>query len=220
MTVLQSVIIILILVLMVYFIMVIPVGSSPGSLTVQGFEAFTNDEAIQNIASIYNTGNMVVSNLNATSSITTPNLKVTGPITSTSVSDSSMNGTIKSYVDTRIATQLALNATMATQIAGLTRQANAIIIPTKQWSGDGYYYVPLIKAGKYFNTSQPDGYQLNFLFVYPAGGNSTTNFDYWYGQGMKLGKQFFLWKIGEPGHSNVPNPANNVSNWQQYRGDI
>lgn len=212
----NSAIIILILVVMMYLVITIPVVDSSKQVIqpmTQLNEGFTNDEAIKNIASLYNTGNMIVSNLNATTSITTPNLKVTGPVTAASVSDTTMNGTIKAYIDSKFNT---LQSNGNTMFAALNKHINAIVIKSPKW--DVSAFVTLITNGKYFNSSQNDGYTLRFMFVHPNGDNSTTNFDYWHGVALKFGKQFFLYEINVPEHTNVPNPSSNLSNWN-WRGN-
>lgn len=209
----NSAIIILILIVMMYLVITIPVvDSSKQVMQIQPMtqlnEGFTNDEAIKNIASLYNTGNMSVSNLNATTSVTTPNLKVTGPIVANSVSDTTMNGTIKAYIDSKFNT---LQSNGNTMFDAINKQINAIVIRPTGWSVDDF--VKSITNGKYFNNSQFDGYTLRFIFVRSSG----NNFDYWHAIATKFGRQFFIWEL-QPEHNGVSNPNSNPSNWN-WRGN-
>ena len=60
-----------IIIVLIVVIIIILIYSYPKSQ-----ENFTNDEAIQNVASLYNSGMATVTNLNATGSITTPKIQL------------------------------------------------------------------------------------------------------------------------------------------------
>jgi len=186
-------------------------------------EGFTDldKEAIQNVASLYNTGDMKVTNLTASTSITTPKLDVNGPATASSLTDRSMNNaTVKGYVDTTAANlQYQLTTAQGSftthitnlqkQITALQTQAAAKIYRSPKW--DITTFLNIIQNDGFFK-DKPNGYVQRFIFVHPNNDTSTTNYDYWHGIGIKMGQQFLMWRHEDPKTNNIPNPDVNRLN--------
>lgn len=81
-------------------------------------------------------------------------------------------------------------------------------------------FINAIRDGKYFTNNMPDGTTKQFLFVHRGDRNpSHLNRWFWFGSAVKFGKQFLLFKL-EPEHHGVPDPKNNNSNDQSWRGNI
>lgn len=81
-------------------------------------------------------------------------------------------------------------------------------------------FVDAIRDGLYFTTNMPEGTTKQFLFVHRGGREyNHPNRWFWFGTAVKFGKQFLLFKL-EPEHHNIPDPKNNNSNDESWRGNI
>lgn len=148
----------------------------------------------------------------------TGTLNVAGDITASANLNVSGNTTVNALTAGTITSPTinTINANVSTansRAVNVGNQLNSVMLnASANWSPSGF--VNLIKAGKYFSSSNSDGYTRNFMFYRAV---NATNRDYWYGVAVKIGSQFFLYQM-QPGHTNVPNPESNLSNWE-YRGN-
>lgn len=208
------------------------------------YEGFTNDEAIQNVASLYNQAKLSVTDFTSTGTATLNNVNVanvanlngqtnlnsvwvTKKLTATDIlvgnvltvgNGATITGPTNLQGALNVSGTLSGPAVDALQkkITDLSNQVNATIIKSPKW--DVTVFMQLLQQGQYFNSSQPDGYTRRFIFVHPSGDVSTTVFDYWHAIVTKIGKQFFMWELNVPEHITVPNPASNSSN-SVWRGN-
>lgn len=207
-------------------------------------EHFSSDEAVQNIASLYNQAKLTVTDFVSTGTGTLNNINISGKaslptITSNNITASAaikgdsltaatgaITGDLKAGSLTAGASSLGAtnmagnskitgNLTVTGQMTPFSEQIN-VIYPI-QW--DQATWIKYITDKNFFNKSMPDGTLLKFLFVHP--GNMNLNDPYrWarYGHAVKLGNQFLYGDIQS--HENFPNPAKNLSNDSSWRGNI
>ena len=92
----------------------------------------SSDEAIQNLASLYNTDQLTIGKLNVTDTVTA------GPLTSAKLIDLSLGDTVKNYIDSKIATHTAqiaaTNAALAAQTGRIDWLANNSVIRTTPYT--------------------------------------------------------------------------------------
>lgn len=204
-------------------------------------EGMTADEAVKNIASLYNTTKLTITDLTSTGTATLNNATVTnGTInTATIPTLNSTTGTITNLNATKgnitggLTVKSGLNAdtgTIGTTTLGsttingnlnvsgtsnLTKGMQAIVLVSSNW--DAGKFKDQIIAGKYFTKDMQDGTTLRFIFVYPNKTQANTHI--WHGVAVKMGNQFLLYEI-TPTHKDVGNVWSAKSNNGTWRGDI
>ena len=181
-------------------------------------EGFTSDEAIQNVASLYNTGTLTASNL-----IGTQSLKVTGPSTlkgitaenvtatavtaptitgSTSMTSPTITGTTQlssplAALD-RISPKTANGLTTIDNLAATKMAFNPVIVSVTTWSNQGM--IDAVKAKGIMKTSMPDGTIVPFWCHASANKFGTSPNPHYYHKllwCMKYGNNFYITFSGE-----------------------
>lgn len=109
--------------------MYIDVSTRPVKLIESGTEHFTNDEAIQNIAGLYNTGAMKITNLEITGNLTVggkviSDLNVDGKITT--AKDLSVGGKLATVGDVAVGGNMTTVGTLAT--TGKITSSNGLVL--------------------------------------------------------------------------------------------
>lgn len=197
-------------------------------------EHFSSDEAVQNIASLYNQAKMTVTdfvstgtanynnlnitgtatmptlnstNINATSNIKGDNLNISKGITSATITTGPITAGKSTFADTSITGSL----NVAGIVKPLTEQA--FVVNTDVW--DQSKWIAYITQQKYFNRNMPDGIILKFLFVYD---NKNGNVSYSYCNAIKIGNQFMFTQVKT--ENGLANPATNTSSDLNWRGNI
>lgn len=235
---LNVLIVIIIILVLVYFCF-----NTTNTTNIINKEGFTNDEAIQNIASVYNTGTMTVTNSNVTSVLTAKTAAVQGDLNVTGASNltgklTSANAQINNLT-APIANITTLNVTGNANTTGNllvngTLKSNGIFTPTggeqaiviylnqkttpNQW--DQTLWVRTVS--NYFKKSMPDGTMLNFIFVYFYDGNlraANTNYHVIFFTGVKVGNQVLCYE-GAPRHQGIGDVYNSTSNDASWRAII
>lgn len=195
-------------------------------------EGFSSDEAVQNLASLYNQSAMTVTNLTSTGSGNFNNIATTGTATiptlkATNVTASNgivgKTGTISGALSTGTLNAQTANitgngtTTGNFTIGGIlspTREQVIVINVTSSSAWNKTQWIAAITNGNYFTRSMPDGTLLKFLFVY----NNNNKMSYEYAHAVKVGNIFLYTEIFNT--SNIPNPATNASNDLGNRGNI
>lgn len=171
-----------------------------------GVESFTSDEAIQNIASVYNQSKFIVTDLTATGAanvngklvvgngITTNNgLTVTGATNTNTLmvgNGATINGlTTLNALKTGYGADIGKNLNVAgnTNLTGTLIPVGGIqaIVIDQIWSHIDFYN----KMKQYFNRSMPDGTIKTFIFVGPNSRTTAGGINIRRQDAIKLGNQ-------------------------------
>ena len=207
-------------------------------------EGFSSDEAVQNIASLYNQAKMTVTDFTSTGTSTLNNMNISGKASVPTISSNNITASAAIKGDSLAAntgaitgnfktgslvagasTLGAINATGNSKINGdltITGQVTPFneqvnVVYPIQW--DQSAWVKYISDKNFFDRSMPDGTLLKFLFIHPGNMNNSDP-NRWFAncQAVKVGKQFLL--INLQRHENIPNPVVNTSNDLSWRGNI
>lgn len=204
-------------------------------------EGMTADEAVKNVASLYNTTKLTITDLTSTGNTSLNNATVTtgtinaatiptlnsttGTITNLNATKGNITGglTVKSGLNADTGTigtttlgSTTINGNLnVTGTSNLAKGVQAIVLTAPNW--DAGKFKDQIVSGGYFTKDMPDGTTLRFMFVYPNKTQSNTHI--WHGVAVKLGNQFLLYEI-TPTHKDVGNVWSSKSNNGTYRGDI
>lgn len=196
-------------------------------------EGFSSDEAVQNIASLYNQAKLTVTNFvsTGTSALSTANIGTLNATTSVA-NAMTVNTTLKTNALTT-GTMAAGTSTLGTTTINGTATVNGttnvnggltvtgimnsprdqlVVMQTSVW--DKTTWISAITAGNYFTRTMPDGTLIKFLFVYTSGNNVSYN----YAHTIKVGNQFLYTEVLQV--TGVPNPSTNQSNSLSARGNI
>ena len=207
-------------------------------------EGFSSDEAVQNIASLYNQAKLTVTDFISTGTTTLNNINISGKATIPTMTSNNITASAGIKGDTLTANSGAISGSFKTgsltagntvlgatnmtgnskitgdltitgQVTPFNEQIN-VVYPI-QW--DQSIWIKHISDKNYFNRNMPDGTLLKFLFVHPGNMNASDP-NRWvrYGHAVKLGKQFLYANIQS--HEEFPNPANNTSSDLSWRGNI
>lgn len=200
------------------------------------YEDFSSDEAIQNVASLYNQGSMTVGDFTSTGTITGNNLNATnGTIGTVTSTNQTVNGTLNMNV-ANVGGTLTTNATNVnggltvknglnadgatlgtTNINGVLNASGgiqAIVLSAPNWNTAAF----LNQAKPYFSRDTPDGTTLRFLFVYPGTGGG-GNQNVWHAIVIKLGQQILLYTVS-PEHDGISNLWSGQSNDLSWRANL
>lgn len=194
-------------------------------------EGFTNDEAIRNIASIYNTGTMTVTNSNVTNALTVQTATIKGAL-GVSGATNLLGGLTANTAQINALTAPTANITTlgvtgAANINGISNpmggeQVKVIYLNQttnpNQWDQTVWNKT----MTTYFRKSMPDGLMQKFALVYfYNGGLRATNTGYHvvFMTGIKIGNQVLFYE-GAPRHTGTGDLYNGVSNDANWRGTI
>jgi hypothetical protein len=196
-------------------------------------EGFTNDEALKNIASIYNSGNMSVTDANITNSLTAKTATINGDLKVTGTTNLLGNGLFANDLRSNTgnigifsagnAYAKSLNVTGATIMDGNLKvnglfapKGEQVIVIYNQW--DQPLWIKTMAS--YFKKSMPDGTLLKFVFIHPNGAalrDVNANYYVAYLTGIKVGNQIICHEM-VPRHQGTGdlynNPATTDVNWR------
>lgn len=196
------------------------------------YEGFSSDEAIQNVASLYNQSSLTVGNFTSTGTTTLGNATVNnlnataGTIGTATSTNQTVNGTLNANVanvgggltanSANVTGALSANsATLGgTNINGILNVSEGIqgIVVNFANGWDAGQFLNIAK--NYFSRNTPDGTTLRFFFINPNTG-AGPNQNVWHALVVKLGQQLLLYEV-QPEHNGVGNlwsgQAN--SNWR------
>jgi len=201
----------------------------------------TTDEALQNIASLYNENNMKVGNFTSTQDASFNNLEATGIskfTNSTHTKSTIQDLTAPTFTSTTgkidNLTAKSVNATNASvyenadvdgnlTVKGLidaNRRQVKVAYPVK-WNWDDLSeMVAYVSKEKLFTKSMPDGTAIDILHVHPEGmDKSHSNRYFRLHTAVKWGNQFLLFDNFRV-HGPIPDPKMNASSDLKWRGNI
>jgi hypothetical protein len=226
----MNIVIITVLLLLVLLICLIKCGYVT-------YEDFSSDEAVQNVASLYNQNAMTVGDFTSTGTITGNNLNATnGTIGTLASSNQTVNGTLNvnvanvngtlttnaTNVNGGLTVKNGLNADGATLgnttvngVLNATGGIQAIVLSAPNWNTAAF----INQAKPYFSGNMPDGTTLRFLFVYPGTGGGAGNQNVWHANIVKLGQQILLYEL-QPEHDGISNLWSGQSNDLSWRGNL
>jgi len=217
-------------------------------ILVDGFsesftEGFTNDEALQNVASIYNTGNMSVTNANITNALVAKtatvqgNLGVTGAtnltgnLTSNVAQINNLNANAANINSLTVSSNSNMMGSLAVN-GGL--YANGTIYPNRGEQANMIYLnqttqpnqwdqtIWITRMSTYFKKSMPDGTILKFVIVYYWNGallGANTFYHVVSFMGVKIGNQIMFYELN-PRQTDTGNLYTASTNNTVWRGNV